>query len=52
LEENEVSQVGKEDPVKIHRDGTALWDSGNYEGTLDKFLCARAKIFPFLENRN
>ena len=35
-----MSQVGKEDPVKIHRDGTALWDSGNYEGALDKFLHA------------
>jgi tetratricopeptide (TPR) repeat protein len=40
LEENEVGQVGKEDPVKAHRDGTALHDSGNYEGAIDKFLQA------------
>jgi len=35
-----VSQVGKEDPVKIHRDGTALYDNGNHKGALDKFLQA------------
>jgi tetratricopeptide (TPR) repeat protein len=40
LGENEVSQVGKEDPVKIHRDGTALYDGGNYEGAINKFLQA------------
>jgi tetratricopeptide (TPR) repeat protein len=40
LEENEVGQVGKEDPVKAHRDGTALCDSGNYERAIDKFLQA------------
>jgi tetratricopeptide (TPR) repeat protein len=40
LEENKVSQVGKEDPIKTHRDGTALYDSGNYEGAIDKFLQA------------
>jgi tetratricopeptide (TPR) repeat protein len=40
LEENEVSQVGKEDPVKAHSDGTALYDTGNYEGAIDKFLQA------------
>ena len=35
-----MSQVGKEDPVKTHRDGTALYDSGIYEGAIDKFLQA------------
>jgi tetratricopeptide (TPR) repeat protein len=40
LEESEVSQVGKEDPVKTHRDGTALYDGGNYREALDKFLQA------------
>ena len=35
-----MSQVGKEDAVKTHRDGTALYDSGNYEGAIDKFLQA------------
>ena len=35
-----MSQVGKEDPVKTHRDGTALCDSGNYESAIDKFLQA------------
>jgi tetratricopeptide (TPR) repeat protein len=35
-----VSQLAKEDPVKIHRDGTALYDAGNYEGAIDKFLQA------------
>jgi hypothetical protein len=40
LGENEVSQVAKEDPVKTHRDGTALYDAGNCEGAIDKFLQA------------
>ena len=35
-----MSQVGKEDPVKTHRDGTALYDSGNYEVAMEKFLQA------------
>jgi tetratricopeptide (TPR) repeat protein len=28
----------KKDPLKIHREGTALSDSGKYEEALDKFL--------------
>ena len=40
LVENEVSLFGNEDPVKIHRDGTALYDSGNYKIAIDKFLQA------------
>jgi len=35
-----VSQVGAEDPVKTHRNGTALYDSGNFRGASDKFLQA------------
>jgi len=35
-----VSQTGKEDPTKIHREGTALYDSGNYRDAIDKFLKA------------
>lgn len=35
-----MSQVGKEDPVKIHRDGTALYESRNYEGAIDTSLQA------------
>jgi tetratricopeptide (TPR) repeat protein len=35
-----MSQVDKEDHVKIHREGTALFDSGNYKAALDKFLLA------------
>lgn len=33
-----MSQVGREDPVKAHRDGTALEDGGDYEGAIEKFL--------------
>ena len=32
----------KADPVKIHRDGTALYDSGKYKEAIDKFLEASA----------
>jgi len=35
-----MSQTGKEDPVKIHREGTGLSDSGNYKDAIDKFLQA------------
>lgn len=35
-----MSQGGKEDPIKIHREGTALYDSGNYKDAIDKFLQA------------
>jgi tetratricopeptide (TPR) repeat protein len=35
-----MSQFGKEDHVKIHREGTALCDSGDYRAALDKFLLA------------
>jgi len=28
----------KEDPVKIHREGTGLYDSGKYKEALEKFL--------------
>jgi len=32
------SQGIKEDPVKLHREGTGLCDSGKYKEALDKFL--------------
>jgi tetratricopeptide (TPR) repeat protein len=35
-----MSQASKVDPIKTHRDGTALYDSGNYKEALDKFLQA------------
>lgn len=35
-----MSQLGREDHVKIHREGTALCDSGNYRAAIDKFLQA------------
>jgi len=30
--------VAKADPVKSHREGTALYDSGKYKEAIDKFL--------------
>lgn len=35
-----MSQTSKADPIRTHREGTALYDSGNYEGAIDKFLQA------------
>jgi hypothetical protein len=35
-----MSQVSKVDPVKTHREETALYDSGNYKEATDKFLQA------------
>jgi tetratricopeptide (TPR) repeat protein len=35
-----MSQAGREDPVKIHREGTALYDSGKHKEAIDKFLQA------------
>ncbi len=35
-----MSQVGKEDPIKIHREGTGLSDQGKYKEAIDKFLQA------------
>jgi len=32
-----MSQAGKEDPIKIHKEGTALHDSGKYKEAIDKF---------------
>jgi len=31
-------QPPREDPVKIHREGTSLYDSGKYKEAMDKFL--------------
>jgi tetratricopeptide (TPR) repeat protein len=35
-----MSQATKVDPIKTHREGTALYDSGNYNEAIDKFLQA------------
>ena len=35
-----MSRSGKEDHVKIHREGTALCDGGEYRAAIDKFLLA------------
>jgi tetratricopeptide (TPR) repeat protein len=40
LGDNEMNQTGKEDPIRIHKEGTALHDSGNYEEAAQKFLYA------------
>ena len=33
-------ETAKEDPIALHREGTALCDVGNYEEAADKFLKA------------
>lgn len=35
-----MSQAGREDPIRIHREGTALYDSGKHKEAIDKFLLA------------
>ena len=35
-----MSQASKVDPIKTHREGTALYDNENYKEALDKFLQA------------
>ncbi|HKZ94359.1 MAG TPA: hypothetical protein VJ249_07255 [Candidatus Bathyarchaeia archaeon] len=35
-----MSQPVKEDPLKIHREGLALYDSTKYKEAIDKFLLA------------
>ena len=35
-----MSQTHEIDPIKTHREGTALYDSGNHKEALDKFLQA------------
>jgi tetratricopeptide (TPR) repeat protein len=35
-----MNEVVKLDPTKIHREGTALYDGGNYREAIDKFLQA------------
>ncbi len=46
MSENETE---KEDPLKIHRKGTALSDSGKYEEAMDKFLEA-SKLYEKVGN--
>jgi len=33
-----MSQEGKEDPLRLHKEGTALYDSGKYKEAGEKFL--------------
>lgn len=33
-----MSQEGKEDPLRLHKEGTALYDSGKYKEAAEKFL--------------
>jgi len=35
-----MRQASKVDPIKTHREGTALYDSANYKEAIDKFLQA------------
>jgi tetratricopeptide (TPR) repeat protein len=35
-----MSQKEREDPIQIHREGTALYDSGKHKEAIDKFLHA------------
>ncbi len=35
-----MSQHEREDPLKIHREGTALYDSGKYKEAIEKFVLA------------
>jgi len=37
---NEMNQPIREDPLKTHREGLALYDSGKYNEAIDKFLQA------------
>jgi len=39
----------KEDPIKIHREGTGLYDSGKYKEARDKFLEA-SKLYEEIGN--
>ena len=39
----------KEDPLKLHREGTGLYDSGKYEEAADKFLEA-SRLYEKAEN--
>ena len=34
------SETAKEDPLKLHREGTALYDAGKYKKAIEKFLKA------------
>jgi len=46
MSENETE---KEDPLKIHREGTALSDTGKYEEAIEKFLEA-SKLYEKVGN--
>lgn len=35
-----MSQTGKEDPIKVHREGTSLYKNGKYGEAVDRLLQA------------
>ena len=39
-DEEPKEEEAKKDPIKLHREGTALADVGNYEDAIDKFYSA------------
>jgi len=43
------SETTEGDPIKLHREGTALWDAGKYNEAIDKFLEA-SKLYEKLQN--
>ena len=43
------SETTEGDPVKLHREGTALYDTGNYREAIDKFLEA-SKLYEKIQN--
>src|SRR3990170_6753759 len=44
-----TAQPPREDPLKLHREGTGLCDSGKYQEAIDKFLEA-SKLYEKLGN--
>jgi len=50
-EEEDVShgETAEEDPIKFHREGTALCDAGKYEEAIEKFLEAY-KLYEKVQN--
>lgn len=39
-----MSESAKEDPIKTHREGTALYDEGKYKEANEKFLKASGTL--------
>ena len=43
------SEITERDPIKLHREGTALCDAGKYREAMDKFLEA-SKLYEKVQN--